>query len=111
MPDEWLVDEPVTLVRADGTRIDSAIRLGFPSQVGPKRAGENAESSCWSHVGGLLELGGPVISGSTLGALTSALEILADVTAAFTAAGGGFADSTGADAAIDVVLRPLIGGE
>lgn len=107
MPTKWLIDETLTLVRPDGSQLNTAIRVGFPSQVGPNRPGENFESSCWVHVEHLVELGGPPIAASTLSALTSALNILATEVASFSASGGTFRTPDGEDAALDLVLRPL----
>jgi hypothetical protein len=78
MPTSWMLDEQVTLLHADGSRNPSAFRVGVPEQVGSEMPGENYESSCWVHLDGVLDLGGPVLAGSMLGALTRALEILAD---------------------------------
>jgi hypothetical protein len=77
LPTEWLVDEPCVLVKADGDRVATAIRIGVPYQLGGQALPDNYESHCPVHVEGLVELGGPMIGVSTLSALVSALRTVA----------------------------------
>jgi hypothetical protein len=92
-----------------------SIRVGFPRQVadpevwGTGEPQHNYESSCWVRVDEILTIPGPVIGSSTLSALMTALESLAERLDEFTASGGKIIDDEGEEGTYAVELGPLLG--
>jgi hypothetical protein len=105
LPTEWLIDEPCVLAKPDGCRVATAIRIGFPYQLGGEALPDNYESHCWARVEGLVEIPGPMIGGSTLSALIHALEIVATLAAWRMADDGELVD--GADESYSQLLAPF----
>lgn len=95
LPDRWLIDTPVVLVYPDGTRRASAVQVGYPDQLGSEPG--NYESNCWVRIDDVVSFGGPVIGGSTFGALLSALECLRSGVEDFILRGGRILDPDGED--------------
>jgi hypothetical protein len=108
MPDRWLVDEVIVVVRPDGRRAPGRVRIGFPEQLGPPpEIDDNCESVCWAHIDELLDMRGPVHGTSTLRALVSAFDLIAKRIAQFRSTGGMILSEDGEDLSVEYAFGPL----
>jgi hypothetical protein len=105
LPTAWLIDEPCVLVEPDGRRVDTAIRIGIPYQLGGEALPDNYESHCWVRVEGVVEIPGPMIGGSTLSAMVYALRTVGFLADRLVKDGGDLVD--GATASHAALLAPF----